>query len=122
MRGLLLSFIWWFAAFIRSRHDLWLEFVALRQQLGVLSARSHTRGLDRLFWVSFLGLWSRWAECTKPAFYAVGRALKAQILQFQMDQFWGQVIQSPGRDQSKFKEFCYGPDEYQDTCKTRRRL
>jgi hypothetical protein len=33
MLGLPLSFFSWFAAFIRSRHDLGLELVALRQQL-----------------------------------------------------------------------------------------
>ncbi len=92
MLRLLLSFFWWFAAFIRSRHGLGLEFVALSQQLGVLKRKNPHPGLgrwDRLFWIAFRGLWSRWAECTKPAFYAVGSALKAQILQFQMDQFLG---------------------------------
>jgi len=36
MLRLSLSFFWWFASFFRSRHDLALELLALRQQVGVL--------------------------------------------------------------------------------------
>ena len=65
MLRLLLSFFWWFAAFIRSRHGLGLEFVALSQQLGVLkrkNPRPRPSPWDRLFWVTFRRLWSRWAD------------------------------------------------------------
>jgi hypothetical protein len=65
MLRLPLSFFWWFAAFFRSHHDLGLELVALRQQLGVLKRKNPRPRLspcDRLFWVTFRRLWSRWAD------------------------------------------------------------
>ena len=48
---------------LRSRHDLLLENLALRQQLAVLSRQSRRprlRPVDRLFWSWLSGLWSRW--------------------------------------------------------------
>src|SRR5262249_10603216 len=65
MLRLCVSFFWWFASFFRSRHDLGLELVALRQQLGVLkrkNARPRLGQWDRLFWVALRRFWSRWAE------------------------------------------------------------
>jgi hypothetical protein len=40
MTRLLLAFLAWFGAFLRSRHDLGLELVALRQQVGVLKRKT----------------------------------------------------------------------------------
>src|ERR1051326_1951240 len=60
-----LSYVWWFASFFRSRHDLGLELVALRQQLNVLKRKNPRPRLDwwdRLFCVALRRLWSRWAE------------------------------------------------------------
>jgi hypothetical protein len=52
-------------AFLRTRHDLGLEILALRQQVTVLKRR-HPRprlnNLDRLFWLALRRLWSRWTE------------------------------------------------------------
>jgi putative transposase len=65
MFRLILSFSWWFAAFFRSRHDLGLELVALRQQVSVLKRKNPRPRLglwDRLFWATLRQLWSRWAE------------------------------------------------------------
>jgi putative transposase len=61
----LLSFLWWWASLLRSRHDLALEIVALRQQLGVLKRKNPRPQLsqwDRLFWLVLRRFWSRWAE------------------------------------------------------------
>ena len=65
MLRLPLSFFWWLAAFIRSRHEVALELVALRQQLIVLKRKNPRPRLsqwDRLFWVGLRRFWSRWAE------------------------------------------------------------
>jgi putative transposase len=65
MLRLYVSFFWWFGSFFRSRHDLGLEVIALRQQLGVLkrkNPRPRLHGWDRLFWIVLRRLWSRWAE------------------------------------------------------------
>ena len=52
-------------AFLRTRHDLGLEILALRQQVAVLKRR-HPRprlhNLDRWFWLVLRRMWSRWAE------------------------------------------------------------
>src|SRR5271157_1878671 len=52
-------------AFLRTRHDLGLEILALRQQVAALK-RKHPRpllsNLDRLFWVTLRAVWSRWAD------------------------------------------------------------
>jgi hypothetical protein len=48
----------------RSRADLKIENLALRQQLAVLACRGWRRqitAVDRLFWVALRKLWSRWA-------------------------------------------------------------
>jgi putative transposase len=49
---------------MRSRRDLVVENLALRQQLATLSARRHPhiRPADRLFWIVLRRLWSGWAE------------------------------------------------------------
>jgi hypothetical protein len=52
----LLVFLSWFSAFFRSRHDLGLELVALRQQVGILKRKNPRPRLilwDRLLWLSF---------------------------------------------------------------------
>ncbi len=48
----------------RSRADLKIENLALRQQLAVLACSGRRRqitAVDRLFWVALRKLWSRWA-------------------------------------------------------------
>jgi transposase InsO family protein len=52
-------------AFLRTRHDLGLEILALRQQVAVLK-RKHPRprlgNLDSWFWLALRRCWPRWAE------------------------------------------------------------
>jgi len=51
----------------RTRTELALENLALRQQLANLrrtSARPCLRGIDRAFWLAFSRLWSRLGGCT----------------------------------------------------------
>ena len=61
----MLTFFAYLRAFLRTRHDLGLEILALRQQVAVLK-RKHPRprlnNLDRLFWLALRRLWSRWAD------------------------------------------------------------
>ena len=48
---------------LRSKHDLMLENLALRQQLAVLTrqrARTRTKPADRLFWSSLSRYWPGW--------------------------------------------------------------
>jgi len=49
---------------LRSRRDLVVENLALRQQLATLASRRHPviRPVDRLFWILLRRLWSGWAE------------------------------------------------------------
>jgi hypothetical protein len=61
----LLAFLSWFGVFFRSRHDLGLELVALRQQVGVLKRKNPRPRLslwDRLFWLGLRRWWSKWAS------------------------------------------------------------
>jgi hypothetical protein len=54
-----------FGAFFRSRHELGLELVTLRQQVGVLKRKNPRPRLslwDRLFWLSLRRWWSKWAS------------------------------------------------------------
>jgi putative transposase len=51
--------------FFRSRSDLALEVLALRQQVAVLKRRRprpRLNSLDRLFWTTLRRAWTRWAE------------------------------------------------------------
>jgi len=51
--------------FFRSRHELGLEILALRQQVGVFKRRNprpSTKPHDRLFWVALSSIWDRWTE------------------------------------------------------------
>ena len=53
------------ARFFRSRHDLLLENLALRQQLSVMVRKQPRRRLtlpDKLFWALLCRLWSGWKE------------------------------------------------------------
>src|ERR1700733_14636498 len=65
----MLALMWgvfaWLRSFIRSRHDLGLEIVALRQQLVVLkrrTKRARLRRSDRRFWVLLRRAWPLWAN------------------------------------------------------------
>jgi transposase InsO family protein len=51
--------------FLRSRHDLGLEILALRQQVAVFkrkNPRPHVKRRDRLLWVALSSIWDRWTE------------------------------------------------------------
>src|SRR5437868_6476985 len=64
MLPLLLAFSY-LRSFLRSRHDLGLELLALRQQLAVLKRkhpRPHLGRIDRLFWLALSNLWTRWSD------------------------------------------------------------
>src|SRR5512135_153858 len=54
-----------FGAFFRSRYNLGLEILALRQQLAVLK-RKHPRARlrieDRIFWILLRRLWPAWSK------------------------------------------------------------
>jgi transposase InsO family protein len=65
MLGLIWGVFTWLRSFIRSRHDLGLEIVALRQQFMILkrrTKRAHLRRSDRLFWVLLRRAWPQWAK------------------------------------------------------------
>jgi putative transposase len=65
MLGLICGVFIWLGSFIRSRHDLGPEIVALQQQLVVLkrrSKRAHVRRSDRLFWVLLRRAWPQGAK------------------------------------------------------------
>jgi hypothetical protein len=65
MAGLFLSVLGALRAALRSRADLALENLALRQQLANLrrtSGRPHLGMSDRAFWLVLARLWSRWAD------------------------------------------------------------
>ena len=65
MAALLLSILGALRAAFRSRADLALENLALRQQLANLrraSGRPRLGKSDRAFWLVLARLWSRWAD------------------------------------------------------------
>lgn len=52
-------------SFLRSRHDLGLEILALRQQIAVFKRRNpkpHLEWRDRIIWVTFSSIWDRWTD------------------------------------------------------------
>ena len=65
MLWLILVLFTWLRSCVRSRSDLGLEIVALRQQLIVLkrgTKRPRLRYSDRLFWVTLRRLWPNWRK------------------------------------------------------------
>jgi putative transposase len=64
MLRLFLALLPTFRSALRSRRDLVIENLALRQQLATLASRRHSviRPADRLFWILLRRLWSGWAE------------------------------------------------------------
>jgi hypothetical protein len=64
-RNLMLTLLAYLFAFLRTRHDLGLEILALRQQVAVLKRRRprlRLDGVDRLFWIVLRRIWPRWME------------------------------------------------------------
>ena len=64
MLALLLHLLASFRSALRTRTELALENLALRQQLGALrraSPRPRLRRVDRAFWVGLSQIWSRWS-------------------------------------------------------------
>src|SRR6516165_9655933 len=74
-------FVGWLVGAFRSREDLMLENLALRQQLLALHAKRPRRRLgsvDKVFWVALRKLWSGWKKpsCSSPQkWWCVGIAL-----------------------------------------------
>jgi hypothetical protein len=65
MIPLLRHFVGWLVGAFRSREDLMLENLALRQQLLALHAKRPRRRLgfvDKVFWVTLRKLWSGWKK------------------------------------------------------------
>ncbi|HEX7499636.1 MAG TPA: hypothetical protein VF524_04945, partial [Polyangia bacterium] len=65
MAALFLCILGALRAALRSRRDLVLENLALRQQLANLqrtSGRPRVRKIDRVFWLVLSRLWSHWAD------------------------------------------------------------
>jgi putative transposase len=67
--GTMISWLWhligWFISVFRSREDLILENLALRQQLLALRARRPRRrvsALQKLFWIVLRKLWADWKK------------------------------------------------------------
>jgi hypothetical protein len=59
-----IGFVTCLSAFFRSRYNLGLEILALRQQLGILkrkTARPRLRTQDRIFWILLRRLWPAWS-------------------------------------------------------------
>ena len=59
------GFLAFFNAFLRSRYNLSLEIIALRQQLGVLkrkTARPPLKRRDRIFWTLLRRIWPLWSN------------------------------------------------------------
>src|SRR5712692_4715547 len=68
MFRLIVSSFAWLGVFFRSRNNLGLEILALRQQVGILKRQNPRLRLsrsDRLFWALLRRLWSRWTEVLK---------------------------------------------------------
>ena len=65
MISFFIDFLTYLSALVRSRYNLGLEILALRQQLGVLK-RKHPRPRllihDRIFWVLLRRLWPAWSN------------------------------------------------------------
>ena len=65
MVALLFNLIKTLRSALRTRAELALENLALRQQLANLrrtSGRPRLRRIDRAFWLALSRLWSRWAD------------------------------------------------------------
>src|SRR6202158_5188680 len=65
MLWLITALFTWLQSFVRSRHNLGLEIVALRHQLVVLKRRTKRAPLqrsDRLFWILLRQFWPHWAK------------------------------------------------------------
>ena len=65
MIAFFISLLTCLSAFFRSRYNLSVEILALRQQLGVLkrkSPRPRLRRQDRIFWILLRRLWHAWSN------------------------------------------------------------
>jgi hypothetical protein len=65
MIALLIGLLACLSSFFRSRYNLGLEILALRQQLGVLKRkhpRPRLRIQDRIFWILLRRLWPAWSN------------------------------------------------------------
>jgi putative transposase len=65
MISLFFNFLTCLSTFFRSRYNLSLEIISLRQQLGVLkrkNPRPHLRMADRVFWILLRRMWPRWSS------------------------------------------------------------
>jgi putative transposase len=65
MTALAIALLTYIGSFLRSRHDLGLEILALHQQVAVFKRRNPRPQIklrDRLFWVALSSIWNRWTE------------------------------------------------------------
>ncbi len=62
---LLAVFLWIFQALFKSKNDLLMENLALRQQLSTYQIKKTVpklTDLDRSFWVALRKVWAKWAD------------------------------------------------------------
>ena len=65
MVSFFISFLTCLSAFFRSRYNLGLEILALRQQLGILKRKQphpRLRIHDRILWILLRRLWPAWSN------------------------------------------------------------
>jgi len=65
MTPFLFGLFTWLSTFFRSRYNLSLEIIALRQQLGVLkrkTPRPRLKRRDRMFWILLRRIWPLWSN------------------------------------------------------------
>jgi putative transposase len=63
MTPLAIALLTYISSYLRSRHDLGLEILTLRQQVAVFKRKNpkpHLKRRDRLFWVTSCSIWDRW--------------------------------------------------------------
>ena len=70
MAPFLFGLFTWLSSFFRSRYNLSLEIIALRQQLSVLKRKNPRARLqiqDRIFWILLRRLWPAWKNVLAPS-------------------------------------------------------
>ena len=84
------------SAWVRSRSDLILENVALRQQIAVLrrtKPRVRLEPQDRILWVALRQSWCRWRD----ALFIVKPETIVACHQRAFQRYWTSISRSPGR-------------------------
>ncbi len=108
------SFSWFLASFLRTRRDLAIENIALRQQLAIIkdkNPRPKLKNSDRLFWVILCRFWKNWKSLINNHLHETVVIDFFSVPTISFKHIWVLIVLSHGRRKIEHFSVTMHPDK-----------